>query len=224
MKKIFLNLVLITIVCAIFLLILAPATYATKLNAPGILEGQSGESGIAMIIGRFIKAALAVVGAVTLIMFIYGGYTWLTAAGIADKITKGKGILVWAIIGLTIVLLSYTLVDFVIYALVGSSTPVNPDPPPTVSPVPPTGGSKDCVDGSTPDSNGCCGNYGKYSDGSTSCVEGKVGGLYRCCDCGNTNDSQGFECKKGDKNVLANTNTVIEGHCGKANWWCSISK
>ncbi|MBI5072057.1 hypothetical protein HZB93_04205 [Candidatus Falkowbacteria bacterium] len=68
------------------------------------------------LIGRIIKTVLGVVGALALAMFVYGGFTWLTSAGSADKIKKGKDILIWATIGLIVIFTSYTLVDFVLRA------------------------------------------------------------------------------------------------------------
>src|SRR3989344_1595220 len=47
-------------------------------------------------------------------MIIYGGYTWMTAAGNPDNVDKGKRILVNAVIGLVVILISYAVVTFVI--------------------------------------------------------------------------------------------------------------
>jgi len=66
------------------------------------------------LIGKVIGAALGIVGSLALLMFIYGGFTWMTSAGSPDKITKGKGIMVWAAIGLAVIFSSYALVKFVI--------------------------------------------------------------------------------------------------------------
>jgi hypothetical protein len=68
------------------------------------------------LIGRIIKTALGIVGALALLMFIYGGFTWLTSGGSSDKIEKGRNILTWATIGMVVVFASYTLVDFLLRA------------------------------------------------------------------------------------------------------------
>lgn len=72
------------------------------------------EPTIPELIGRVIKAALGIVGSLALVMFIYGGITWMTAAGNSEQVTKGKGIIVWAAIGLVVIFASYALVHFVI--------------------------------------------------------------------------------------------------------------
>ena len=69
---------------------------------------------IPTLIGKIINAALGIVGSIALVMFIYGGFTWMTAAGNAEQITKGKNIIVWAAIGLVVIFASYSLVNFVI--------------------------------------------------------------------------------------------------------------
>jgi len=66
------------------------------------------------LIGKVIAAALGIVGSLALLMFIYGGFTWMTSAGSAEKVTKGKGIMVWAALGLVVIFSSYALVKFVI--------------------------------------------------------------------------------------------------------------
>lgn len=69
------------------------------------------------LIGRIIKAILGIVGSLALVMFIYGGFTWMLAAGNNEKVKKGKDILVWAAIGLVVIFSSYALVRFVITSI-----------------------------------------------------------------------------------------------------------
>jgi len=56
-----------------------------------------------IFIGRIIKAILGIVGSLALVMFVYGGFNIMTAAGTAEKVEKGKQILVWATIGLIVI-------------------------------------------------------------------------------------------------------------------------
>lgn len=73
------------------------------------------------IIGNVIKAVLGIIGAFALFMFVYGGILMLTSAGNQEKIKKGKDVLIWAIIGLMVILGSYVLVSFVITGLKGDA-------------------------------------------------------------------------------------------------------
>jgi hypothetical protein len=69
------------------------------------------------IIGKVISAALGIVGSLALIMFIYGGIIWMTAAGNEQNVTKGKNIIIWATLGLVIIFSSYAIVRFVLQAI-----------------------------------------------------------------------------------------------------------
>lgn len=64
-----------------------------------------------IIYGNF---AIGGVGAIALLMFIYGGFVMLTAAGAAEKVQKGKQAIVAAVIGIIIVFSAQLLVKFII--------------------------------------------------------------------------------------------------------------
>jgi len=72
---------------------------------------------IPALIGRVITAVLGVVGSIALLMVIYGGFTWMLAAGNSEKIKKGRDIIVWAMLGLVVIFTSYALVRFVITSI-----------------------------------------------------------------------------------------------------------
>ncbi|MCX6745539.1 MAG: pilin [Candidatus Parcubacteria bacterium] len=76
-----------------------------------------GTVGIPTIIGKIIKAFLGFIGAVALLMFVYGGFLMLISGGKPEEINKGKNVLVWAVIGLIVVFMSYTLANFVITSI-----------------------------------------------------------------------------------------------------------
>jgi amino acid transporter len=66
------------------------------------------------LIGKVISGVLSVVGSLALVMFIYGGFTWMLAAGNTEKVKKGRDILIWAALGLVIIFTSYAMVTYVI--------------------------------------------------------------------------------------------------------------
>jgi hypothetical protein len=72
------------------------------------------------IVQTFINLSrllLGFVGSAVLVFFIYGGFVWLTSGGSADKIKKGKDIVVNSIIGLIIVFGAFMIVQFVTESL-----------------------------------------------------------------------------------------------------------
>ncbi len=76
-----------------------------------------GMKSIPMLIGRVISAILGIVGSIALIMFVYGGLTWMTAMGNQERVKKGGDILMWAAIGLLVIFSAYAMVKFVIEGL-----------------------------------------------------------------------------------------------------------
>lgn len=72
-----------------------------------------------VLIGNIINFVLGFVGTIALVLFIYGGFTWMLSAGAPAKVKKGKDIIVWSIIGLFVVFTAYILVRFVIQGVTG---------------------------------------------------------------------------------------------------------
>lgn len=81
---------------------------------PTTLDNPIGQTDINILIGTIINAIMGIVGSLALAMFIYGGFTWMTAAGASEKVQKGKDIIIWATIGLIVIFSSYALVYFVL--------------------------------------------------------------------------------------------------------------
>lgn len=89
----------------------APHPDTTLLNPLG--EGAT----IYEIIARLIRVLLGLSGSVALLMFVWGGFLWLTSAGETKRVTQGKETLKWASLGLVVIMLAYTMVQVVIAAL-----------------------------------------------------------------------------------------------------------
>ena len=69
------------------------------------------------LIGRVLNTLLGIVGAVALLMFVWGGFQWMTAAGNAEQSGKAKKTLVWASLGLIAIFGSYAILSFVTNAI-----------------------------------------------------------------------------------------------------------
>lgn len=65
-------------------------------------------------IAKLINVILSVVGVLFLILMIYGGMLWMTAAGDEGKVTKAKNLITAAIIGVIITTSAYAISHFVI--------------------------------------------------------------------------------------------------------------
>ena len=73
--------------------------------------GQAGTTKATDIISVVIKTALGIIGALTLLMLVWGGFQWLTSAGSPEKVKSGTQTMVWAIIGVVLVFSSYILLS-----------------------------------------------------------------------------------------------------------------
>lgn len=67
-----------------------------------------------LLIARVVRAALSIAGILALIYFVIGGFYFLTSAGNAERVKKGRAILVWASIGLVLAFTSYAIISFLI--------------------------------------------------------------------------------------------------------------
>lgn len=70
---------------------------------------------------KIIRGALYAVGIVAVIVIIYGGYMYMTAAGSDEQRKRGRTILTWAIVGLIVVILAVVLVNIAVKLLVEKS-------------------------------------------------------------------------------------------------------
>lgn len=84
---------------------------------PKYALGNYDANDILAIVINTSKLILGVVGSLTLLMFIYGGFSFLISAGSSEKVAKAKGILTAAVIGLIIVFSSFLLIKFFLGAL-----------------------------------------------------------------------------------------------------------
>lgn len=115
LKKIFIIVTLLLILAPLFQ-VRATDTNATPINANTVdtnLENPLGEVSVPGLIGNIIKVVLGFTGAIALLMFIYGGLTWMTSGGNQNKIKQGKDTLIWATIGLLVIFSSYAILKYV---------------------------------------------------------------------------------------------------------------
>ncbi len=61
------------------------------------------------IVAIIIRAALGLLGTIFLVLTIYAGFLWMTAAGSEEKVSKAKKLLFDGVIGIAIILAAYSL-------------------------------------------------------------------------------------------------------------------
>lgn len=76
--------------------------------------GQVDSSTLSETVGKIIRIVLGLLGTVFLCLTVYAGFLWMTAAGNSEQVEKALGILKTAVIGLVIILASYSIAYFVL--------------------------------------------------------------------------------------------------------------
>ena len=105
--------------------ILTPSISVSAANNSAIQEGADAagsESGLvadltggdSSIFNSVVNAMLFIVGAVSVVMLIWGGIRYATSAGNSASVTAAKNTIMYAIVGLIISILAFALVNWVI--------------------------------------------------------------------------------------------------------------
>lgn len=87
----------------------------------GIDCTDTGTSGISSIASNVVNVFSIIVGAVSVIMIIYGGFRYVTSGGESGAVGNAKNTLVYAIVGLVIVALAQLIVHYVLSQTSGVS-------------------------------------------------------------------------------------------------------
>ncbi|MFH1947319.1 MAG: hypothetical protein ABIJ23_04145 [Candidatus Magasanikbacteria bacterium] len=148
-------------------------TGGSTAPAPVKLTNPLTTTDIRVLLGKIITVGMGILGSVTLLVFVFGGFTWLTSAGSAEKVKKGTQTMVWAVVGLFLIFGSYGIMGLVLESIdakeqgndissnLGTSDPTAPSPT-TENPVVgdvcgdgTIGPGETCDDINTDNSDGC---------------------------------------------------------------------
>ncbi len=78
---------------------------------------KQGSVNIKLIVGNAIQVLLGIVGSITLVTFVYGGFLWLTSAGNSEKVQSGTNTLLYSTIGLFIIFGAYAILNTILKGL-----------------------------------------------------------------------------------------------------------
>ena len=82
----------------------------------------AGESSISSLASKAVNLFSIIVGAVAVIMIIYGGFRYITSGGDSGNVGNAKNTLIYAIVGLIIVALAQIIVHFVLAQTTSATT------------------------------------------------------------------------------------------------------
>ncbi len=112
---------------ALMMATMVPAVHAqgfiSPTDNPGAISTATGGQGsfrqLALTIVNFF---LTFLGLIAVVMIIYGGFLYVTAAGNQEKIESAKKIIMYAVIGIVVILLSFAIVNTILGAGTGGTT------------------------------------------------------------------------------------------------------
>lgn len=132
MKRLFLS-----IVTSVFIISFGAITPALTPAAAAIGEGGAPSginaargdnvpsnlaNGDGSIVRRVINLMLYGIGALSVIMLIFGGFRYIVSGGKKESVTNAKNTILYAIIGLLIALFAYAIVNFVVITAIGGGS------------------------------------------------------------------------------------------------------
>ena len=129
--KIFLPLIVLSML--IIPAMIPQATATTNLTAGDLWGNTAIQANVQSVTGlgnadpraiaaSVIKVLLGFLGIIAVMIILYAGFLWMTAAGNDDKISTAKSMMSAGIIGLIIVLAAFGIATFVMNALVTATT------------------------------------------------------------------------------------------------------
>lgn len=114
MKQILMSSLMVSIF-ALGVSVIAPSLVGAQSNPLDILD-PNGKT-LMDYFKIIIDTALYIVGAVSVLMLIYGGIRYTTSGGNVTNVTAAKNTVLYAIVGIVVSLLSFAIVRFVLSSL-----------------------------------------------------------------------------------------------------------
>jgi hypothetical protein len=108
----------ILVICLAVVLVAAPFLAAAQFQSPdpggtGLEGGIGSETTLTGFILRVINIALALAGLIAVLFLIIGGFRYITAGGNEDAAGSAKKIILNAVIGIIVIILSFVVVRVV---------------------------------------------------------------------------------------------------------------
>lgn len=105
-------------ICLVVSLLFVVVTPAIAESAGGNLGGSGienpiGKTTVEGIITAIIKWLAGLAGALAILALVWGGIMYIVSLGDDSRVNKAKSIIMWAIIGIAVVILSYVILSMV---------------------------------------------------------------------------------------------------------------
>lgn len=124
MSRIYISFLTVVLLCGFSLVFTSSVSVAGSTFVEGLKKTADKNTGagydqvdnpmesIAEIVGRALSPIF--IGVSFLIFMLYAGYTWMMARGNEQEVSKAKNIIIYAVIGLAVILGAYAIVKIII--------------------------------------------------------------------------------------------------------------
>jgi len=85
-----------------------------RVAGNGIGYSTGDKTTLAERVGKILSISTTFLGVVFLGLMMYGGFIWMIARGNEQEVAKAKNIIIYAVIGLVVVLAAYAIVKLII--------------------------------------------------------------------------------------------------------------
>lgn len=122
---------------------LAPADAAMAQTPQQVQDGVNSIGGgnspsLEVSVKTLLNTFFYIIGAVAVVMIIYGGFKYITSSGDSSAVTSAKNTILYAVVGLVVALSAYAIANFVIGAVDGTNTTSDNSNLPPSSDLPPS--------------------------------------------------------------------------------------
>jgi amino acid transporter len=134
LKQLLATLVLVILFAPNFVLAIGTKVQLDLLNKNTIIDIQdqgdrsasafgnkTNETTLTQYVADILNVFFGLLATIFIVLIVYAGYTWMTAAGNAEKVTRAQGTIKVAIIGIIIIASAYAITYFLFARLPDSS-------------------------------------------------------------------------------------------------------
>lgn len=114
LKKISVGLLTVVVLSIFALPVLVSAQGNLNLGLEDAAQIGLGQRDLKESINAIIQIILSFLGILAVIIILWGGFIWMTAAGDEGKVDKAKKLIISGIVGIVIILSAYIIANFVI--------------------------------------------------------------------------------------------------------------
>lgn len=93
-------------------LLAAVLTFVPLVSRAADLPNPLKADDVPTLVSYMVRGLLGISGAIALLMLVWGGITWMTSSGNAERVKRGRDTIVWAIFGLIAIFMSYAIINF----------------------------------------------------------------------------------------------------------------